>query len=80
MAAQEAQLMSPEDLAAQAQWDEEFKRRQEDMARRELQSRERRRAVSSKLQELDQRWKMMEQRRVLRSRQNATTDTTSQRL
>ena len=35
-------LLTPEELAAQAQWDEEFKRRQEDMARRELKSREKR--------------------------------------
>ncbi|GFO33552.1 hypothetical protein PoB_006005700 [Plakobranchus ocellatus] len=66
---EEDSLLSPEEVQAQKEWDEEFERRKEDLARQQLKSRERRRAVSDRMAELRDRWQGVERRRQLRSRE-----------
>ncbi|XP_005102564.1 protein no-on-transient A isoform X2 [Aplysia californica] len=75
MSHREDSLMTSEELEEQRKWDEEFRRRSEDLARQELQSRERRRATSARLTSLKQRWEGVERRRLLRSRQGFTSCT-----
>jgi len=72
MATGEDSLMTSSDLEEQRKWDEEFRRRSEDLQRMELASRERRQATSAKMSELRQRWEGVERRRQLRSRQGST--------
>ncbi|KAK3735640.1 hypothetical protein RRG08_027936 [Elysia crispata] len=74
---EEDSLLSPAELQAQNEWDLEFQRRKDDLARQQLKSRERRRAVSDKMAELRDRWQGVERRRQLRSRESARANNSS---
>ncbi|RUS76253.1 hypothetical protein EGW08_015996 [Elysia chlorotica] len=74
---EEDSLLTPAEREAQTQWDLEFQRRKDDLARQQLKSRERRRVVSNKMAELRDRWQGVERRRQLRSRESARADNSS---
>ncbi|GFR83246.1 hypothetical protein ElyMa_000645800 [Elysia marginata] len=67
-------LLSAAELQAQREWDLEFQRRKDDLARQQLKSRERRQAVTDKMAELRNRWQGVERRRQLRSREGGRAD------
>ncbi|XP_076115650.1 uncharacterized protein LOC143083267 [Mytilus galloprovincialis] len=71
------ELLSPQEIEEEKKWETEFQKRRKELEREKLKLEERKRQSCSRLEELNNRWRNIEQRRTSRSNMRRTATTLS---